>query len=129
LTGVFARLRQLALVQRNAADAGSWHAGCNCPGIMKNTFLAIIAVLATASFTQAADLQSKVLPEFNVNADAFKFIDQRLEAVVDEQIAMTLAEPIPAKALAEANAKARPHIQFAISRDAMDIVLLASNQS
>lgn len=96
---------------------------------MKNTFFALFAVIATASFTQAADLQSRVLPEFNVNASALKFIDQRLEAVVDEQIAQTLSEPIPATALAEANATARPRIQFAISKDAMDIVLLASNQS
>jgi hypothetical protein len=102
---------------------------CNCPGIMKNTLLALFAVIATASFTQAADIQSRVLPEFNVNADALKFIDQRLEAVVDEQIARTLSDPIPAKALAEANAMARPRIQFALSRDAMDIVLLTSNHS
>lgn len=96
---------------------------------MKTTFFALFAVIATASFTQAADLQSNVLPEFNVNADGLKFIDQRLEEVVDEQVAQTLSEPIPAKALAEANATARPRIQFAISRDATDIVLLTSNHS
>lgn len=96
---------------------------------MKNTFLAIIAVIATASFTQAADIKSNVLPEFNVNADSMKFIDQRLEAVVDEQVAQALAEPVPATVIAEANAMTQPRIRFAIAKGATDIVLLASNNS
>lgn len=96
---------------------------------MKNTFLATFAVIATASFIQAADLKSNALPEFTVTAESMKFIDQRLEAVVDEQVALTLAEPIPAKAIADANAAVKPHIRFAIAKDASDIVLLAANHS
>jgi hypothetical protein len=129
MAGDFARFQQLALIQRNAADVGSWHGGCNYPVAMKNTLLAILAVLATASLTQASDIKPAVLPEFTVNADGFKFIDERLEAVVSEQVAQTLAEPIPAKAIADANALTQPRIHFAISKDAMDIVLLASINS
>jgi len=96
---------------------------------MKNTLLALFAVIATASFTQAADYQSRMLPEFNVNADGLRFIDQRLEAVVDEQVAQTLAEPIPAYVIADANAKTQPRMRFAIAKDLTDIVLLANNNS
>jgi hypothetical protein len=94
---------------------------------MKNTLLSILAVFATASFLQASESNPVVLSEFAVNAKQTQFIDTRLVAVVEEQIAKALAEPIPASVIA--TVKAQPRMQFALAKDAKDIVLIARNHS
>ncbi|HUG09716.1 MAG TPA: hypothetical protein VMM36_01825 [Opitutaceae bacterium] len=96
---------------------------------MKNTFFAILAVFATASFTQAADVQTGSLPEFKVSAQSLRFIDERLEAVVAEEIAKSLSQPIPASAIATLPAKPQTRLRFALAKDASDIVLLTINHS
>jgi hypothetical protein len=96
---------------------------------MKNTFFAILAVFAAASFTQASEVQTGTLPEFKVTAQALRFIDERLEAVVAEEIAKTLSQPIPASTIADLFAKPQPRVRFALAKDASDIVLLTNNNS
>lgn len=96
---------------------------------MKKTFLATIAVIATASFLQASDNQPSSLPVYSVSAQRLQFIDQRLEAVVDEQTELALAEPIPASVIADAQTMTRGHLQFALATGASDIVLVSANNS
>jgi hypothetical protein len=97
--------------------------------IMKNTFFAILAVFAAASFTQASEVQTGTLPEFKVSAQAFRFIDDRLEAVVAEETAKSLSQPIPASTIAALSVKQQPRVRFALAKDASDIVLLTTNNS
>jgi len=92
---------------------------------MKTTFLSLFAVIATASFLQASNAQP--LPDFNVSAERFAFIDERLEAVVDEQVAKAKEEPIPAKVLAAA--MTRPHARLAMIKDLQGLQFLVSNHS
>lgn len=97
--------------------------------IMKKTFLLTFAVIATASFLQASENQTSSLPVYSVSAERLQFIDQRLEAVVEEQTEQALSEPIPASAVAAANAMTRNQLQFALAKDARDIVLVATSNS
>jgi len=96
---------------------------------MKKTFLATFAVIATASFLQASDNQPSSLPVYSVSAERLRFIDQRLEAVVEEQTEQALAEPIPASVIADAYAMTRSPLQFALATGARDIVLVSANNS
>jgi hypothetical protein len=96
---------------------------------MKNTFFAILAVFAAASFTQATEVQTGTLPEFKVSAQALRFIDERLEAVVAEETAKSLSQPIPASTIADLLTKPRSRVKFALANDASDMVLLTNNNS
>jgi len=96
---------------------------------MKNTFFAILAVLATASFTQATEVQPGTLPDMMVSAQQLQFIDARLEAAVAEEIAKSLSEPIPASAIADLSTKPQPRVRFALAKDASDILLITTNNS
>lgn len=96
---------------------------------MKNTLFAIIAVLATASFTQASELQPKAALQYTVTAERIDFMVQRLAAATKEEIAKSLAQPIPASAIADANARSKPGGQVAIAKDAKKAANLARNHS
>lgn len=118
---------QGAVLQRIVTGTNGWHGRCNCPIAMKNTFLSIFAVIATASALQASEPRAVVLPEFDVSANQMQFIDSRLEAVVDEQIAKALAEPIPASVLARVDAQ--PRTSFLIAKHAKAGAPSATNNS
>lgn len=66
---------------------------------MKNILITLFAAIAAASAVQAANNDCPALPEFTVSAAQTNFIDQRLEAVVDELLAEALSRPIPESVL------------------------------
>ena len=99
------------------------------PAIMKKIFLSLFAVIAAASFTQASEVQPNAVTQRAVSPGRVEFMIKRLDAVVGEEIAKSLAQPIPASALADVNAKTQPNARFAIAKDSKKSKLRSDKNS
>lgn len=97
--------------------------------VMKNTFLALFAVIATASFTQAADVQTRVAPQYVVTQERIEFMVNRIEAVVHKEIVRSLMNPASNSGTVEARAKTQPGAKFAFAKDANSNVLRSNKNS